>query len=173
MRDRTLRTIGASVVLAGLVVVGAVQLNSNANAETADIVAMDPGTEPTESRQTAAEAPASTTPEPFVYRVGVLSGISTDNFWAYYGEEPSVWNSYILGPTKPALYSIDQSNGSLVSELSAAEASPTWDAEGWRVRVPLDPDFRWSDGTPITAHDFVFTFNTVRAGSGRQLATPT
>jgi hypothetical protein len=66
MRDRTLRTIGASVVLAGLVVVGAVQLNSNANAETADIVAMDPGTEPTESRQTAAEAPASTTPEPFV-----------------------------------------------------------------------------------------------------------
>lgn len=162
MQDRTIRTIGASVIFAGLVVAGAVQLGAKEDPAPPEIVAK--GTSTTEARQaTIGEAdPKTSAPPPFTYRVGVLSGVSTDNFWAYYEAEPSVWNSYILGPTKPALYTIDTS-GQITPELLAEASTPSWDVDGWWVRVRLDPGFRWSDGESITAHDFVFTFETVRA----------
>lgn len=150
------------MVLAGIVVAGAVQLGAKEEPVPAEIAIETPITtetiEPTESEPEA----TTTIPEPFVYRIGVLSGISTDNFWAYYGEEPSVWNSYILGPTKPALFSVDDASGDLSPELLAGEPEPTWDSTGWRIRLDLDPGFRWSDGQPVTAQDFVFTFETVR-----------
>ena len=115
-------------------------------------------------RGTSAQQPSSSAAiEPFVFRLGVLSGITTDNFWAFYGNEPSVWNSYILGPTKPALFSLDTSTGSLTPELVLAQSAPTWNASGWRVRLQLNEAFKWSDGTPVTAHDYVFTFDTVRS----------
>jgi ABC-type transport system substrate-binding protein len=92
----------------------------------------------------------------------VLSGVTTNNFWAFYGEQPSVWNSYVLGPTKPALLTVSSSAGMLAPELAKTIAEPVFDATGWRVRVDLRNDFRWSDGRPITAHDVVFTFDAVR-----------
>lgn len=161
MRDRTFRTIGASVVLAGLVVAALIQLSSDRNDAPADIVATDPST--TFDAGANSDGEVSTTPaEPFVYRIGVLSGVSTDNFWAYYGSEPSVWNSYILGPTKPALFTLDPGTGGLVSELAVSHAEPTWNKDGWKVRVHLDDSFAWSDGAPVTASDLAFTFRTVR-----------
>jgi peptide/nickel transport system substrate-binding protein len=143
-------------------VAGAVQLGAKEDPAPAEIALGAPTT--TESPEPTVSEPdtTSTIPEPFVYRIGVLSGVSTDNFWAYYGSEPSVWNSYILGPTKPALYTIDDAAGELTTELAASEAQPTWNSSGWRLRVALDPRYRWSDGQAITAHDFVFTFETVR-----------
>jgi ABC-type transport system substrate-binding protein len=159
--DRTIRTIGASVVLALLVALGAVQIAAKEDPAPAEIVADDTTTTSAADRAAPDPEPTTTAPEPFTYRIGVLSGVSTDNFWAYYGAEPSVWNSYILGPTKPALYTID--SGELRPELAAAVATPTWDGDGWRVRVDLDPGFAWSDGEPVTADDYVFTFETVRA----------
>ena len=163
MQDKTLRTIGASVILLGIVFAGIAQAGSTADPEPAEIVVADAST--TEDTQLESQARPSSTvaPELFAYRIGVLAGVSTDNFWAYYGEEPSVWNSYILGPTKPALFSLDPGSGTLTPELASAQAAPTWDAEGWRVSVPLSGAMHWSDGTPITASDFVFTFETVRA----------
>jgi len=161
LRDKTFRTIGASAVLLGVVVAGLAQINTDP--VTAPVEIVDSATPTPTGRPRADARPPVSAPEPFVYRIGVLSGISTDNFWAFYGEQPSVWNSYILGPTKPALFTVDSSNGVLRPELSQSDVSPTWDATGWRVRVDLADDFRWSDGTPITAHDLVFTFNTVRA----------
>jgi ABC-type transport system substrate-binding protein len=101
--------------------------------------------------------------EPFVYRIGVLSGISTDNFWAYYGSQPSVWNSYILGPTKPTLFSLDPVSGGLTPELVTGDATPVWDADGWRVTVEMDDRFTWSDGVPVTAEDLAYTFSVVRS----------
>ena len=100
---------------------------------------------------------------PFEYRIGLLAGVSTENFWAYYGIEPTAWSAYVLGPTKPALFALDPSTATLVPELSSlAPPEPTWNAGGWRVQINLRDDLQWSDGTPITAHDFVFTFESVR-----------
>jgi peptide/nickel transport system substrate-binding protein len=145
-------------VLLGLVVAAVIQMSNDADADTA----------PTQVAETPLDSTlpqASQTPvsAPFVYKVGVLSGITTNNFWAYYGEKPSVWNSYILGPTKPALFTVDPVSGTVRPELATAMTSPTWNADGWRVVVELNPEFSWSDGEPITADDFVFTYETVRA----------
>lgn len=167
LKDQTIRTIGASVVLIGLLVVGIIQVGTAEAPAAAEIVTRSPSDEGAAAPTTASASGAGQTestpaPDPFVYRLGVLSGVSTENFWAYYGNEPSVWNSYILGPTKPALYSLDATGGGLTPQLLVGDATPTWDADGWRVRVELDPAYRWSDGEPITASDFVFTFETVR-----------
>lgn len=164
MQDKTLRTIGASVVLIGIAIAGIAQAGSNESPEPTEIVAAEPDTR--EALQTADSSASSSEAAPeelFTYRIGVLAGVSTDNFWAYYGEEPSVWNSYILGTTKPALFTLDPTSGTLMPELAASRVTPTWDSEGWRVRIPLSEDLSWSDGTPITAGDFVFTFDTVRS----------
>lgn len=129
----------------------------------AELVAAEPSTSEAGAGSRLAAAPSASAPEPFVYRVGVLSSVTTDNFWSYYGAEPSVWNSYILGPTKPALYSLDPATGGLQPELIRSDNDPTWNEDGWRVRIDLAEGFKWSDGRPITAHDFVYTFETVRA----------
>lgn len=148
------------MILAGVVIAALVQVASNKNAP-AELVAAETGTTAT-MRVESSTPETPTTLAPFTYRLGVLSGISTDNFWAYYGAEPSVWNSYVLGPTKPALYSTDPETGALRLELAAADADPTWDAEGWKVQIPLSAGMEWSDGVPVTAADVAFTFETVR-----------
>lgn len=155
MNHRTLRTIGATVILFGLSVAGIIQIETDQPAP-AQIALAEPVTT-TDQRLSTTQAA-----EQFVYRIGVLSGLSTENYWAYYGVEPSVWNSYILGPTKPALFALEPGTGSITPELATGEVTPTWDSAGWRVRLDLSQRFRWSDGTPITADDFVFTFQTVR-----------
>lgn len=163
MRDRTLRTISASVVLAGITIAGFIQLGNDGDPSLAEIGPGEPSTTATDGRASSQSETSTTAPTPFVYRVGLLSGITTDNFWAFYGEQPSAWNAYVLGPTKPALLTADAARGGLRPELAASEVTPTFNEEGWRVRVDLSPHLAWSDGEPITAHDLVFTFETVRA----------
>lgn len=162
LADRTIRMLGALVILIGIAVAGVIQINVGAEEAPAEIVVSD---EPLPESTTAPDS--TTTPssaqEPFIYRVGVLASVSTNNFWAFYGEQPSVWNSYILGPTKPALMTVDAGTHSLRNELVTDAGDPTWNADGWRVRVNLRDDFGWSDGTPLTAHDIVYTFNTARS----------
>lgn len=158
MQNTNLRTIGAAVVLAGLVVAGVSQVLADRDTTEPEIVA--PASTTTTFPATSAP---STQPEPFVYRVGVLSGITTDNFWAFYGREPSVWNSYVLGPTKPALFTSISASGSLERELALEMPDPAPADDGWSVMVDLDSRFKWSDGEAITAHDLAFTFETVRA----------
>ncbi|HSM45729.1 MAG TPA: ABC transporter substrate-binding protein, partial [Acidimicrobiia bacterium] len=156
MEAKTLRTIGATLVLAALVVAGIAQARSEQDAGPVAIVT---GTTTT----TDAEEPTTGhSTEPFTYRVGVLSGISTNNFWAFYGSEPSAWNSYILGPTKPALFTTNGAGASLRPELAVAHAEPAQDDRGWFVTLDLDTELHWSDGSPVTADDVVFTFDTVR-----------
>jgi hypothetical protein len=65
---------------------------------------------------TEATAPASTettlAPEPppaeeFVYRIGLADeDLGLANFWNYYGPAGTIANSWVLGPTKPAVFRI-------------------------------------------------------------------
>jgi peptide/nickel transport system substrate-binding protein len=158
LAQKTLRMIGASVILAGVILAAITQVAASGDTGPAEVT-VDVATTSTLSSESSTSPP---TEEPFHYRIGVLSGVTTNNFWAFYGEQPSVWNSYVLGPTKPALLTVSSSAGSLAPELAETIAEPVFDATGWRVRVDLRADFRWSDGRPITAHDVVFTFDAVR-----------
>jgi peptide/nickel transport system substrate-binding protein len=164
LQDRMTRAIGATVVLFGIAVAAIMQIGPGGDPSAIALLPDDAG--PTSSvadTSTTDESVTTTEPAPFVYRVGVLAGVTTDNFWAFYGGEASVWNAYILGPTKPALYSLDPVDGSLVPELAISEASPSPTSDGWQVIVPLNDSLYWSDGEPVTASDIVFTFDTARA----------
>lgn len=177
-QDKVLRAVGSSVVLLALAVFAIVQIEGGE--VTAASLSPESGPVTTAgalTTQLVAEAPTTTTaePEPFVYRLGVLRGISTDNFWAFYGADHSVWNAYILGPTKPALLAYDPVDGGLRPELAEEIPTPELQEGGWVVTVPLDPSMEWSDGTAITSADVVFTFETVRhlgLGGGWSQAFP-
>lgn len=129
----------------------------------------DTGTETTEAggetTTTAAAGETTTTAAPtptgFTYRLGIFQDTTTDNFWASYDPESTVWNSYVLNPTKPALFTINYPGIDLVADVSASAEVPVAGADN-SVTVPMRPDAVWSDGTPITADDVVFTFETVR-----------
>lgn len=112
--------------------------------------------------ETTTTAGAST--EGFTYRLGTFQDTTTDNYWAYSDPAGTVWNAYVLAPTKPALYQINYPGLELDSDLAATAEVPTGAAEGdgWAIEVPMREDATWSDGTPITAGDIVFTYETVR-----------
>jgi peptide/nickel transport system substrate-binding protein len=160
LENRTLRTLGATIVLAALVVMGVAQAGADPAEGPSEINAPETTTTfPADADQTTTTA----APAPFVYRVGVLAGVSTDNFWAFYGQQPSAWNSYVLGPTKPSLFTAGATVGDLEPELAASHGDVIEGDEGWVVEVELDDEMRWSDGTPITSADVLFTFETVRS----------
>ncbi len=164
MREISLRTIGASLVLLGLAFAALVQMTPGGDRNAVALIPEETvnSSLPTVSESVAADGEASTTPTtPFNYRVGVLAGISTNNFWAFYGQQPSVWNSYILGPTKPALFRVTSS--ALEPEVAKWLPGLSYEGDSWFVEVVLREDMYWSDGTPITADDYVFTFETVRS----------
>jgi ABC-type transport system substrate-binding protein len=156
LRDSTLRTAGATAVLAAVAVIALVQAGPG-DASPADI---DP-TVSTSSSEPGAE-PTTTTSRPFEYHIGLLGAPSTDNFWAFYGRDETVWNAYVLGRTKPALFATDAS-GSLVPDIAASSTpvSPVESSDGWVVDLEIGSG-SWSDGAPLTARDFEFTFDTVR-----------
>jgi peptide/nickel transport system substrate-binding protein len=157
MGNKTARTIGATAVLIGVVIAAVIQMRSEDEAP-AEIAAPVGTTTPREPLSNPVRAEA-----PFEYRVGLLAGLSTANYWEYVGEQPTAWNAYVLGPTKPALYAIDPASTALEPEVAgSAPVLPTWNRDGWRVRVDLGSDLSWSDGRPVTAADVVYTFETVR-----------
>lgn len=98
------------------------------------------------------------------YKIGLLGETTTDNFWAAQDTDASVWNTYVLAPTKPALFAVKYPGVELESDLAATTAVPRAieSAAGWVVTVPIRRDATWSDGTPITSADVLFTFETVR-----------
>ncbi len=154
-QEKYLRTVGATIVLLGVLAAVVIQANNGSEPPSISIVTNDASGDTGEG-----QAEPQRDQEPFVYRVGVLAGITANNFWDFYGREPSVWNSYILGPTKPTLYALDES-GAVTPELATEVVAPTQQDGTWQVEVTLRDDMAWSDGTSITAHDFVFTYETV------------
>jgi peptide/nickel transport system substrate-binding protein len=100
----------------------------------------------------------------FTYRLGIFQDTTTDNVWNLLDDGSTVWNSYVLTPTYPTLYTIQFPGIEVVADLAAEDEPPAGAAEGdgWAIEVPMREDVTWSDGTPITANDVVFTFETVR-----------
>jgi len=117
----------------------------------------------------AGEPPEITTGG-FIYRTGMFSDITTDNYWNYGDPGSSVYTGYVLGNTKPALFGLDLPGLEVVAGLATTDdpgvASDNGDGT-YSVTVAMRQDAVWSDGTPITAHDVVFTADTVcRLGLG-------
>lgn len=139
---------------------------SSDSADTTTTTAATGTTAGGETTTTAAGETTTTagTTEGFTYRAGIFSDTTTDNYWAYLDPNSTVWNAYLLGPTVPTLFASASPGFELTNDL-AVSADPgvaAADGDGWSVTVPMRDDVFWSDGEPITAHDVVFTAETVR-----------
>ena len=81
--------------------------------------------------------------------------------------EAEIWNTYVI-PGQMSLYTYQGPTYTVVPAL-AADASPPQvqaDGDGYSVTVNLRSGVTWSDGSAITAHDVVFTFNTIHKYNG-------
>ena len=113
------------------------------------------------------QPPASGSTGPKVYQMGIFSDLTTTNYWSYMGPNTTIWNSYVLGGAYPSLYTLTAQRYDWVP--SAAADFPTELKEEtvggdtlWTTEVELKQGMRWSDGSEVTAEDWVFTAHTVR-----------
>lgn len=100
-----------------------------------------------------------------ILRVGVVGPITTDNWFASLdGPAATEQNRAYLESTKMALFAASLPGFVPVPRLAATPEPvvPTQVGEVWVVEQPMRDDVTWSDGTPVTARDLVFYFDTVR-----------
>ena len=130
----------------------------------------------------AAPQPAATavpaTPEPpqppaaetgdveHVYQIGISADLTTTNYWAYLGPDGTIWNQYVLGGDKPSLYTYSAQRYDWVPSVAADFPTALQEEQVggetlWATEVQLKEGVQWSDGTEVTAEDFVFTAQTV------------
>ena len=114
---------------------------------------------------TPAPADADASQEERIYQLGITSDLTTTNYWAYLGPDGSVWNQYALSGTKPTLYSYSDQRFDWVPSLAADFPTPIveeviGDRTLWSTEVQLKQGVKWSDGTDVTADDYVFTAHT-------------
>ena len=112
---------------------------------------------------TSADASAGGGGDLGTYTLGIFQDVTTDNSWNYNDTEGgTVWNQYFLAPNSSALYTIALPGLEMQPDLAEGELAPaTEEGDGWVGTVTLKPDLVWSDGEPLTANDFAFTWNTV------------
>ena len=105
------------------------------------------------------------TGEPGIFKIGIAEDLTTTNHWAYLGPDGTVWNSYVLGGSKPSLYGYSAQRFDWIPSLAADFPEPLTEvSEGdqtlWTTEVQLKEGVQWSDGTEVTSEDFVFTAHT-------------
>jgi peptide/nickel transport system substrate-binding protein len=96
------------------------------------------------------------------YTLGIFQDVTTDNRWNMYDTSGNtVWNSYFLGPMDASAYTIMMPGIELQPVLADGELQPAvQDGDVWVGEITLRDDIQWSDGEPITASDFAFTWQT-------------
>ena len=136
-------------------------------ATTADAGTTTPATEPP-----ATTTPGDTTPTTGgetggtmeTYTMGIFADVTTDNYWnSVDATGATVWNSYVLTPTKSAMYTLNFPGIEFVPSLAASELpAPVQEGDTWVAEVQLKEGLLWSDGEPLTAEDVAFTWNTAK-----------
>jgi ABC-type transport system substrate-binding protein len=94
-----------------------------------------------------------------VYRVAVLSDMTTLNFWSAYGPvNSSFWNYAVSTTFNPTPYGISYHRWDYTLGV-AADMPSELEQEGdfWVSTVPFRDDVMWSDGAQLTAEDWAWT----------------
>lgn len=100
-----------------------------------------------------------------VFRMAVLSDMTTLNIWSAYGPvNSSFWNYAVYGSFYPSVFGLTEHRWDYIPNLAVDYATPL-EEEGdfWVSTVEFRDDIIWSDGTPITPEDWAWTANTVLA----------
>ncbi len=111
----------------------------------------------------AAEEAAPSGPDG-VYKMAIFSDPQSNNYWAYYDTESDVWTGYVMSGQVTSLYTLSIPNYQLVVNMAGELVETSVDnGDGtFTYNVPVREGYTWSDGSPITANDWQFTFDTVK-----------
>ena len=175
LRKRFMSVFGPLLVLCLLI--AACSTPAEDAAQETDDPAADPAAEeaapdaPPEEEGTEEEVPAEEGTEEEAapegsggdtYRVGIFSDLTTTNYWNYIGPDSTVWNAYFQLPQRITLANLSDVDYQLypwsIQELPTRPMEQ--EGEFWVSEVTLREGITWSDGTPFTANDVAFTFNT-------------
>ncbi|HZD23994.1 MAG TPA: ABC transporter substrate-binding protein [Acidimicrobiia bacterium] len=98
------------------------------------------------------------------FRVGLVGHITTDNWWAVLDAEDTSPNRAYLTNSKTSLFTLTLPGFVHVPAAAATEVpvAPVQIGDHWVAEQPMRRDIVWSDGTPLTANDLAFYFETVR-----------
>ena len=129
---------------------------SDETADTTTTTAPPPTTTTTARPDPAIEGP--------VLRVGLISPITTANWWAAMDTAATIENQAFLESTKESLFELTRPGFVLVPSLAAGPepSEATQQGSVWVVEQSLRQDVLWSDGEKVTASDLVFYFDVVR-----------
>lgn len=123
----------AALVVLGLVALGLFSLNSNVTAQSGKVL-------------------VTSTHEDLK---GATSYIASNN-----GANNTIWNAYVWGWTHTTLYGLTVPGFSPFPAIAETFASPfTQEGNFFVSTVKLLGGLKWSDGTPLTAEDVAWTFN--------------
>lgn len=94
------------------------------------------------------------------YRIALFEEPVSLNFWNYLGPGSSVWTQYILAGNEAALFTLADVTFQFVPYLAKDIPVPVDNGDGtFTITVEMKEGPTWSDGEPITANDYAFTFN--------------
>lgn len=94
-----------------------------------------------------------------IYRIALFEDPLSLNYWAYLGPDSSVWTQYVISNQAGFLYQLSDVRFDFVPMLAKELVDPVEEGDFWIMTVEMVDDAVWSDGTPITANDVVFTQN--------------
>jgi peptide/nickel transport system substrate-binding protein len=103
----------------------------------------------------ASSSPAPGSSGPIVLRIGITS--SPDNLNPWQGSNSPAYEIWHLNWLM--LYTYDAASGASKPELAAD--APQYSADGKTVTIKLKQGVVWSDGTPFTSKDVVWTYGTI------------
>ena len=147
-----------SVFVLVVVACGGAAVEEEVSDEVASEVTLAPAT-----TATAVEPAAPSGPEG-IYKMAVFSEPQTQNYWAFLDGENDVWTSYAMSSQATTLFSVSYPNYNLVANMATSLVETSTDnGDGtFTYTVQMTEGYTWSDGSPITANDMVFTYNTVK-----------
>ena len=135
--------------------------------DTADDVVEESSdtTEPAaESEAPATTAAASSSAPDGVFKLAIFQDPATQNLFKWYDTDTDAYSLYQMTGQSVSLFGISYPNYTLIPSMATELVETSTDnGDGtFSYSVPIVEGYEWSDGNPITANDWVFTYNTAK-----------
>ncbi len=93
---------------------------------------------------------------------GILNEPKALNVWVDYGPHSRTWSKYVFSSKYRSLYRLSHKTFQFVPDLALDLPKVYREGRFTVYEVRLREGLRWSDGTPITSEDVVFTLNSAK-----------
>ena len=117
-----------------------------------------------ESEAPATTAAASSSAPDGVFKLAIFQDPATQNLFKWYDTDTDAYSLYQMTGQSVSLFGISYPNYTLIPSMATELVETSTDnGDGtFSYSVDIVEGYEWSDGNPITANDWVFTYNTAK-----------